>query len=89
MRRATMAKLWRERAPDVGEEGQDPLGVLLRYKEFAALFCREHAELHPVKIMFFEVDEQDYGPLDRLRGKQPLDTDFIKVSTVASFECPH
>ena len=122
---------WNFFAPDVGEEGQDPLGVLLRYgikddtgtwhrfdpndgsnwfhpssiwfhgwylaflenpgdfgEEFAALFCREHAELHPVTIMFFEVDEQDYGPLDRLRGKQPLDPEFIKVLTVESFKCP-
>jgi hypothetical protein len=58
-------------------------------EEFAALFCREHAELHPVKIMFFEVDEQDYGPVDRLRGKQPLDLDFTKVFPVETFACPH
>jgi hypothetical protein len=123
---------WNFFAPDVGEEGRDPLGVILRYviedeagtlhrfdpgaglnwfhpssiwfpgwyhavlespddfgEEFAALFCREHAELHPVTITLLEVDEQSYGPLDRLRGKQPLDPEFVKVVTVKSFECPH
>jgi hypothetical protein len=123
---------WNFFAPDVGEEGQDPLGLILRYviedntgilhpfdpneglnwfhpssiwyhgwylavlesprdfgAEFAQLFCREHAELHPVKITFYEVDQQDYGPLDRLRGKQPLDPDFIKVLRLESFACPH
>ena len=122
---------WNFFAPDVGEEGRDPLGVMLRYvikddagtlhrfdpdaglnwfhpssiwfhqwhlalveypddfgEKFAALFCREHAELHPATITLFEVDEKSYGPLDRLRGKQPLDPDFVKVRTVKSFECP-
>ena len=58
-------------------------------EEFAALFCREHADLHPVTITLFEIDQQNYGPLDRLRGKQPLDPEFVKVTTVKSFECPH
>jgi predicted O-methyltransferase YrrM len=122
---------WNFFAPDVGEEGRDPLGVILRYvikddagtlhrfdpdaglnwfrpssiwfhdwyrallenpddfgEEFAALFCREHAELHPVTITLFAAEQKDYGPLDRLRGKQPLDPEFVKVATVRSFECP-
>ncbi len=58
-------------------------------EEFAALFCREHAELHPVTIMLFEVDQQNYGPLDRLSGKRPLDPEYVKVAPVKSFECPH
>ncbi|HMK70685.1 MAG TPA: hypothetical protein VK442_06915 [Xanthobacteraceae bacterium] len=57
-------------------------------EEFAALFCREHAELHPVAIAFFEVEEKDYGPLDRLRGKRPKDAEFVTVTEVKSFECP-
>jgi hypothetical protein len=123
---------WNFFAPHLGEEGPNPLGLVLRYvikddagtlhrfdpeaglnwfhpssiwfrgwylallqnpddfgDEFAALFCREHAELHPVTITFFEVDQQDYGPPDRLGGKQPLDLEFVKVLTVKSFECPH
>lgn len=55
---------------------------------FAAFFCRKHAELHPVTITLFVVDQEDYGPLDRLRGKEPLDPEFVKVSPVKSFECP-
>ena len=123
---------WNFFAPDVGEEGRDPLGVRLRYviddeagtshrfdpdaglnwfhpssiwfhqwylalldspddfgEKFAALFCRAHAELHPVTITFVEVEERSYGPLDRLRGKLPLDADFVKVATVKGLECPH
>jgi hypothetical protein len=57
-------------------------------EQFAA-WCREHAELHPVTITLFEVDQQNYGPLDRLRGKRPLDPEFVKVASVKSFECRH
>jgi len=123
---------WNFFAPDVSEEGQDPLGVMLRYvikdeagtlhrfdagaglnwfhpssiwfhgwylallarpddfgEKFAALFCREHAELHPVTITLFEAHQRHYSPLDRLRGKQPLDPKFVKVAPIKSFECPH
>ncbi len=122
---------WDFFAPDVGEKGRDPVGVILRYvikddagtlhrfdpdadlnwfqpssiwfrswyvallydpddfgEEFAALFCRQHAALHPAAITFFEADQQSYGPPDRLRGKQPLDPEFVKVLTVKSFACP-
>ena len=58
-------------------------------EEFAALFCREHAELHPAAITLFEVEEKDYGPLDRRRGKQQRDPEFVTVTEVKSFECPH
>jgi hypothetical protein len=122
---------WNFFAPDVGEEGRDPLGIVLRYVieddaatlhrfdpgaglnwwhpssiwfrawylalldspddfgvQFAALFCREHAALHPVTITLYAAEQKDYGPLDRLRGKQPLDAEFVKVTTVKSFPCP-
>jgi hypothetical protein len=58
-------------------------------EEIGALFCREHAELHPVSITLFEVAEQNFGPLDRLSGKRPLDPEFVDVTEVKSFECPH
>lgn len=57
-------------------------------EEFAALFCRQHAELHPATITLFAAAQKDYGPPDRLRGKQPLDPEFVKVAPVKSFECP-
>jgi hypothetical protein len=122
---------WNFFAPDVGEEGRDPLGIVLRYVieddaatlhrfdpgaglnwwhpssiwfrawylalldspddfgvQFAALFCREHAALHPVTITLYAAEQKDYGPLDRLHGKQPLDAEFVKVTTVKSFPCP-
>ncbi len=122
---------WNFFAPDVGEEGRDPLGLVLRYviednagtlhrvdpsaglnwylpssiwfrawyfalldspddfgQQFAALFCREHAALHPVTITLYTAEQKDYGPLDRLRGKQPLDAEFVTVTTVKSFPCP-
>lgn len=56
--------------------------------EFAALFCREHADLHPVAITLLDAEEQDFGPQDRLQGKRPLDPEFVKVTEVKSFECP-
>jgi hypothetical protein len=122
---------WNFFAPDIGEEGRYPLGVILRYviednagklhrfdpldalnwfhprfiwfhdwyrallenpddfgERFAALFCREHADLRPVTITLFAAEQKDYRPLDRLRGKQPLDPEFVKVTTVKSFACP-
>ena len=56
--------------------------------QFAALFCRQHADLHPVTITLYAAEQKDYAPLDRLRGKQPLDAEFVKVTTVKSFQCP-
>ena len=122
---------WNFFAPDVGEEGRDPLGIILRYvieddagklhrfdpdadlnwfdprfiwfhdwyrallenpddfgDKFAALFCREHADLHPVAVTLYAAEQKDYGPLDRLRGKQPLDPEFVNVTKVKSFACP-
>ncbi len=123
---------WNFFAPDVGEEGRDPLGLVLRYvieddagtlhrvdpsaalnwylpssiwfrawyfalldspddfgEQFAALFCRQHADLHPLTITLFAAEQKDYGPQDRLRGKQPLDAEFVSVATVKSLQCPH
>jgi hypothetical protein len=57
-------------------------------KEFAAMFCRQNAKLNPVSVKLFEVEEEDYGPLDRLSGKQPLDPEFVRVTELGSFECP-
>ena len=122
---------WNFFAPDVGEQGRDPLDISLRYVieddagklhrvdpaaalnwflpssiwftawylalldspddfggQFAALFCRQHADLHPVTITLYAAEQKDYAPLDRLRGKQPLDAEFVKVTTVKSFQCP-
>jgi hypothetical protein len=57
-------------------------------EEFAALFCHQHAKLHPIAIKLLEVEEQDYGPQDRLHGKQRFDPEFIKVTELKSFKCP-
>ena len=56
-------------------------------EQFAAWY-REPAEFHPVTITLFEVDQQNCVRL-RLRGKRPLDPEFVKVASVKSFECPH
>jgi hypothetical protein len=55
---------------------------------FAKLFCKEHASLKPVSVMFQEVAEQDYWPEDRLAGKNPMDPEHVKVNTVKTFKCP-
>lgn len=56
---------------------------------FAALFCREHAALKPVSITLLAIQEQDFSPEDHLRGKHPLDPEFIAVDTLKHVECPN
>jgi hypothetical protein len=53
-----------------------------------ALFCRQHAALHPVSITFTETEQGDFTAQDRLNGKQPTDPEFITVKTVKTVECP-
>jgi hypothetical protein len=57
-------------------------------EEFAALFCRQHAALHPVTLTFLELELQDYAPQDLLNGELPLDTEFVKVTKLGSYKCP-
>lgn len=67
--------------------------TLLEYPDvygeaFARLFCKEHASLNPVSVVFQEVVEQDFWPDDRLNGKHPLDPEFVEVTPVKDVKCP-
>jgi len=54
---------------------------------FAALFCREHAALHPASISLQAVQEQEFTPEDQLRGERPLDPEFVQVDTLLHTAC--
>jgi len=54
---------------------------------FAQLFCRQHADLKPVSITLLAIQEQPFSPEDHLRGKRPLDPEFITVDTLKHVEC--
>ncbi len=56
--------------------------------ELAVAFCREHAALNPVSITFLEAEQKAFTPADRLRGKHPLDPEFVDVHALATVRCP-
>jgi hypothetical protein len=53
----------------------------------AAIFCRKHASLHPVSITLQQFQEGDFKPADHLKGKHPMDPEFVTVNTLKQFEC--
>jgi len=53
----------------------------------ATALCREHAELKPVAITLLQLEQKDYFPEHRLKGKQPLDPEFVTVKTVKAMPC--
>lgn len=56
---------------------------------FATLLCREHADLRPVSIVLQAVEEQEFWPEDLLKGKHPIDPEFVEVQPpIASLACP-
>jgi hypothetical protein len=52
-----------------------------------AFFCRKHAALRPVSVILLEAEQGDFTPKDQLRGKRPLDPEFVTVTTVKKIEC--
>lgn len=52
-----------------------------------ALLCRKHAALQPLSVTLLELREEDFRPEDRLRGKSPLDPEFVSVNTLIRVEC--
>jgi hypothetical protein len=54
----------------------------------AAIFCRQHAALHPAAITLLEYQEGILTPEDHLNGKHPLDEEFVHVNTVKRVQCP-
>jgi hypothetical protein len=54
----------------------------------AAALCRKHASLKPTTIDLLKLEELEFSPADHLRGKHPLDSEFVVVSTVKQVKCP-
>jgi hypothetical protein len=50
--------------------------------------CRKHASLRPLSVLLLEVREQDFSRADFLRGKRPLDPEFIIVNPLRRVDCP-
>ncbi len=53
-----------------------------------ALLCQRHAALNPVSVALLEVDEQNYGTVDELLGKYPLDPPYAVVVPLRVVACP-
>jgi hypothetical protein len=54
----------------------------------AALFCRQHAALHPVSITFVQYQHNDFAPEDHRSGKRPTDPEFVTATVVKRVPCP-
>jgi hypothetical protein len=53
-----------------------------------AFLCRRHASLKPLSVTLVEIQEQDFWREDYLRGKRPLDPEFVVVNPLRRIECP-
>jgi hypothetical protein len=53
----------------------------------AAALCRDHADLNPITITLLELEQKEYFPVHRLKGKQPLDPEFVNVNTIRTAPC--
>jgi hypothetical protein len=54
----------------------------------AAIFCRQHAALRPTAVTLLEYQEGVIAPEDHLKGKHPLDEEFVTVKPVKRVLCP-
>jgi hypothetical protein len=52
-----------------------------------ALYCREHASLHPVSITLLEVQENTFTQTDFLAGKQRWAPEFVTEKTIKRAPC--
>ena len=59
----------------------------IRGDAITALLCRRHASLNPVSISLMQVQELEFSPEDYLRGRRPLDPEFVAVNTLANIKC--
>jgi hypothetical protein len=54
----------------------------------AALFCRQHAALHPVTIEFTKDEQLFFAAEDYSSGKLPTDSEFITETDIDRVKCP-
>jgi hypothetical protein len=69
---------WYEAIMDEPEKYADAAG---------AVFCRKHASLQPVSVIFLQAEIKDFTPADQLAGKRPTDPEFVTVTTVKRVPC--
>jgi hypothetical protein len=55
----------------------------------AAVLCRKHAELRPLAITFYEIQEEKFTREDYLSGKQRMDAGFFSVYMLRGLRCPN
>jgi hypothetical protein len=53
-----------------------------------AMLCRKHAALRPTAIVLTDLVQKDFWPDDQLRGKHPLDPEFVTVKELGRIACP-
>ena len=53
-----------------------------------ALYCREHASLHPMAITLLEIQENAFTHTDLLAGKERWDPEFVTEKTIKHATCP-
>ena len=76
--------LWREFKYLYEGIMEDPDG---RGDAMGAFLCRKHASLRPLSVTLVEVREKDFWREDFLRGKRPLDSEFVIVNPLRRVEC--
>jgi hypothetical protein len=54
----------------------------------AAYFCRKHAELQPLAITFYDIQEEHFSREDYLAGKQRMDPGFFTIHMLRGMRCP-
>ena len=66
--------------------------VMESFEDFAdaavASICKEHADLKPVVVTLVDVTQKDFSPEDRLKGKSPLDPEFLEAQEMDPIRCP-
>jgi hypothetical protein len=76
--------LWREFKYLYEGIMEDPDG---RGDAIGAFFCRKHAKLRPVSVTLVEIREQDFWREHFVRGKRPLDSEFVIVNPLRRVDC--
>lgn len=54
----------------------------------AARLCKQHADLEPLAVTFYDVQEERFRREDLLAGKSRSDPEFFTIKTVKRIRCP-
>jgi hypothetical protein len=70
---------WYYRIIDTPDDFAEPAGAVL---------CRKHADLKPLAITFYVVQEEKFTREDYLAGKKRMDPGFFSVEILRGMRCP-